>query len=57
MFIKRKKAFRITQEEFDKAIYSAYKLGYRLRQTEYDNRGFIIGKLDQELKDILRQKT
>ena len=38
-------------------IALGYKLGYKMRQAEETNKGFIIGsKIDQEIADILREK-
>jgi len=52
--ITEKRLQKIKQRAYEKGLNKGYELGWQMRQVYYNNKGFIIGKLDQELEDILR---
>jgi hypothetical protein len=52
-----KKLKKICQDYYSRGLMKGSELGYKMRQAEKTNRGFIIGsEVDKEIEEILKKK-
>jgi len=55
LIISKKKLDELKQEQYENGIAKGYELGFKMRQVEKSNRGFIIGsKVNREISQIVK---
>ena len=51
-----KKLSHLLEQAYGKGLYKGYELGWKMKETELNNKGFIIGnKMQRDIEEILKE--